>query len=112
MKDPPDIWIPELDLYITDKAILQSTSWINDGIIAAAQLLLREQTKGQINGWQSTQCCRMEGMFSIVPTNAPFVQVLHFGNTHWAVSSNVDPVGGYYSNSIGYYDSAYPLSLY
>ena len=50
-------------------------------------------------------------MFSIVLTNVPFVQVLHFGNTHWAVVSNVDPVGGYYSNSIGYYDSAYPLSL-
>ena len=85
-----NIWISALDLYIEDKAILESTSWLNDGIIYAAQSLLRDETKGQVNGWQSTQCSRNGGSFKIVPTKQPFIQILHVANCHWTVCSNID----------------------
>lgn len=65
-RDPPNIWIPTLDLYTEVKAILKSTTWLNDGIIRAAQSLLRIQTKGEIHG---LQCGRKEGHFRVVPMN-------------------------------------------
>ena len=51
-KYDPNIWLPNLDLYIRDKGILQSSGWLNDAIIFAAQKLLEDQTKGNIFGWQ------------------------------------------------------------
>ena len=38
-----------LDLYIKDKAILESTLWLNGGIIYAAQSLFRAET----NEWMA-----------------------------------------------------------
>ena len=75
--DPPNISIPELDFYVQDKTILHSTSWITDGIMAAAQSILQKQTGGKVNGWQSPQCCKRKGLFSVVLANEPFIQVLH-----------------------------------
>ena len=95
------IWIPKLDLYQHDKAILQCSAWLNDGIIHAAQRLLQKQTKGEIFGWQSTQCAKN----SSLPPQSPFVQVLHVGDCHWIVVSNLHLKDGQgLPDSIAYYD--------
>ena len=72
-----------------DKQILDSTGWLNDAIIFAAQSLLSLQTKGKVFGWQSTQLSKREGLFKVIPPGA-FVQILHISECHWAVASNVD----------------------
>lgn len=101
IKDDPNIWISALDLYQGDRAILQSTDWLNDGMIFAAQSLLREQTKEKVYGWQSTQCGKKEGLFDIVPQKCPFVQILHVANCHWVVASNINVHdGGCYSDVV------------
>ena len=110
-RTPPNIWIPALDLYTEDKVTLESTSWLNDGIIYAAQSLLRDETKGQVNGWQSTQCSRNEGSFKVIPPKKPFIQILLVANCHWAVCSNIDTKDGGCRDSISYYDSARPTCL-
>ena len=103
------IWIAELDLYKHDKKVLESSAWLNDGIIYAAQCLLREQTKGKICGWQSTQCAKNRS-FKQVSAFQPFIQVLHVANCHWVVAPNADP-GGYHTKAVGYYDSSHPLNV-
>ena len=78
-KYDPNVWLPSLDLYVRDKAILQSTGWLNDGIILATQKLLEAQTRGKVFGWQSTQLSKRKGLFVVVPRCSPFVQILHVG---------------------------------
>ena len=36
IKEDPNAWLPALDLYQRDKDILESSQWLNDGIIYAA----------------------------------------------------------------------------
>ena len=93
-KYDPNVWLPSLDLYVRDKAILQSTCWLNDGIILAAQKLLEAQTRGKVFGWQSTQLSKRKGLFVVVPRCSPFVQILHVGKCHWLTTSNVNVHGG------------------
>ena len=45
-KEESGIWISAFDLYAHDKQVLESTRWVNDNIISAAQRLLRDQCKG------------------------------------------------------------------
>ena len=110
-KYDPDVWLPSLDLYVKDKVILQSTGWLNDGIVYAAQKLLEAQTRGKIFGWQSTQLSK-RGLFVVVPQSSPFVQILHVGKCHWVTTSNVNIHGGAcYTDSICIYDSGRPTKV-
>jgi hypothetical protein len=113
IKDDPNKWLPHFNLYQQDKAILESSEWLNDGIISAAQNMLQAQTRGKLFGWQSTQFSKREGLFSVVPPSSPFVQVLHTGNCHWVTTSNVNVHGGgCYKDTIGVYDSGRPITVH
>ena len=111
-KSDPQLWIPKFNLLMRDKRILESTSWLNDAIIFAAQSLLSLQTMGKVFGWQSTQLSKREGLFKQIP-QGPFVQILHISDCHWAVASNVDvhSVGGFHNDVVGIYDSARPSDV-
>ena len=110
--DPINVWLPSLDLYIRDKAILQSTGWLNDGIILAAQKLLEAQTRSKVFGWQSTQLSKRKGLFFVVPRCSPFVQILHVGKCHWLTTSNVNVHGGAsYIDTVCIYDSGRPTTV-
>ena len=95
-----------------DKQILDSTSWLKDGIIFAAQSLLSLQSKGKILGWQLTKLSKRNGLFKSLPSG-PFVQVLHVSNCHWAVASNIDvhSEGGFHNDIVSIYDSARPSEI-
>ena len=112
VKDDSNSWISHLSLYMSDKDILDSRKWLNDAIIYAAQSLLRDQTKGKVFGWQSTQCSKQDGMFQPIPPNSPFVQILHVHQSHWIVVSNIDgKSGGSFSDTVCIFDSGRPLKL-
>lgn len=85
----PKVWIPKLDLYLSDLHILQSGKWLNDSIIGAAQALLQTKTHGKVFGWQSTQCSKRKQLFKEIPSGAPYIQVLHVSGSHWIVTSNI-----------------------
>ena len=90
VKNHQDQWIARLNLSLNDKQILESDRWLNDKIISAAQCLLLEQTKGKVLGWQSTLCSQQQGMFKPLPSNHPYVQVLHTDGSHWIAVTNMD----------------------
>ena len=102
-----------MDLHINDRAILESSLWLNDAIIFAAQALLKKQSKGEILGWKSTQCSKMEKFPPLPNCSCKFVQVLNVANSHWIVASNINVrAQSHYSNSVCIYDSGfYPVSL-
>ena len=83
---------------------MKISGWLNDGIIYAAQKLLESQSKGKISGWQSTQCCKREGLFAIVPQSSRFVQILHVDSCHWVTTSNVQS-GEPHKDNVSIYDS-------
>ena len=104
--ESPDMWISKLVLYTQDKELLQSVDgWLNDGIICAAQSLLKSQSKGRIDGWQSTQFCKQADRFQKI-MRSPFIQILHLKN-HWVTVSNVALRGNpdYMKDSVDIYDS-------
>ena len=84
-----DFWISELDLFHSDKKILNpsSTKWLTDSIVHAAQQLLKKQSK-DILGLQSPQC----GKTSFKPCfpNSKFLQTLHVRKNHWILASNIN----------------------
>ena len=102
----------KLNLFQRDKEILESTGWLNDAIIFAAQSLLAIQTKGIFSGFQSTQLCKKEALFKPVPPGA-FIQILHIAGCHWAVASNIDvqSAGGSHNDTVGIYDSGRPSNV-
>ena len=112
VKTDNDNWISHLDLYMNDKAILESTRWLNDGIMFAAQSLLKGQSKGKIFGWKSTQCSKMEKFPPLPTSSCRFIQILNVANTHWIVASNVNVhTDSYYQDSVCIYDSGvFPVS--
>ena len=112
-ENSPLLWIAKLDLYQNDKHILESTHWINDGIMFAAQSLLSTQSKGKIFGWQSTQLSKTEALFKPIPPRAPFVQMLHISECHWSMVSNIDVQlpGNCHADIVGIYDSSRPHSV-
>ena len=81
-------------------------------MMALYMWLFREQTKGKIYGWQSTQCAKNRS-FKQVSAFQPFIQVLHVTNCHWVVAPNADPkrTGGYHTKAVGYNDSSHPLNV-
>ena len=104
-----------LSLYSRDRDILCSDTmctWINDNIIYAAQLLLKEQSKGKIHGWQSTQCSNFKNLFPPVPPFSRFIQILHVGGNHWITVSNMKvPGDGIFLDSVCIYDSLCSTSI-
>ena len=108
----PNRWLPHLHLSLRDKSILESSQWLNDGLINAAQTLLQAKTENRIFGFQSTQLSKREGLFVHVPPNRPFIQVLHVAKCHWLTTSNVNVHGGAcYKDIIGVYDSGRPKAV-
>ena len=111
----PDItlWISSLELYISDREILESPNkWLNNNIIEAAQTLLCKQSEGKIFGWQSTQCSRRSQGFNLLPPRCAFIQVLHVQGNHWILVSNVTSGDGSRSiDSVGVYDSLQMASV-
>ena len=57
----PEYWLEDLDLTFRDKLILQSSQWLNDGLIFATQLLLKRQSQSGVCGLKSTQCANRLG---------------------------------------------------
>ncbi len=76
-------------LFMEDKAILQSSCWLNDNIICAAQCLLKKHTEGDILGFQSTQLCKRKKLFNSLPPKVPFIQVMNVNESHWITVSNI-----------------------
>lgn len=103
----PKMWITKENLYIQDKEILQSHSWLNDGIILAAQHLLQTQSQGKIFGWQSTQCTKHACLFKPLPDyRVPFIQILSVNENHWITTSNIKPTTeDAYRDTVCIYDS-------
>ncbi len=79
----------DLGLFVKDKLILQSTEWINDGIINAAQMILKKQFGSDIAGWQSPQCSKKVSLYKVVLDSMPFIQILNVSQCHWIVVSNM-----------------------
>ena len=57
-------------------------------IISAAQMLLKSQSEGKIEGFQSPQFGNMLAFTKIIPHSA-FLQILHVNGNHWNVVSNI-----------------------
>ena len=84
------MWIAKLGLYTHDHNILLSgTKWLNDNIIYASQLFLKKQSKGKIEGWHSTQCCKLKELFPPLAPAARYIQILNVCGNHWIVASNI-----------------------
>ena len=93
MKEDDSYWPRNLDLTFSDKLILQTSAWLNDSVIFAAQCMLREQSKmGEYRGGRALSACskRIGEKFPCLPPNSAFVQVLHVAGSHWITASNVD----------------------
>ncbi len=66
-------WLREFNLLKEDKAVLESTEWLNDKIIQAAQDLL--QKKSDMDGFQNP----LLGLkFKPVKATSPFEASMHF----------------------------------
>ena len=93
MKLGEDIWLPSLGLHSSDHAIIQTVkksstlNWLNDNIISAAQMLLKSQSEGKIEGFQSPQFGNMLAFTKI--KHSAFLQILHVNGNHWNVVSNI-----------------------
>ena len=101
---PPHVWIEteEYKLYQSDREILLHPAvWLTDGIISAAQSLLRQQNP-LIGGFQRpflVQTCGFE------IESGEFVQILHDGHGHWLTISTVGAEDG---AEVYVYDSMHP----
>ena len=109
MKEKTDYWLKDLDLTFNDKLILQSSEWLNDSLIFAAQMLLKKQSNG-ILGWKSTQCAKRAGKekFPPIPQGTPFIQILHVSDNHWITVSNINiklSKTAHSQDSVSVYDS-------
>ena len=97
---PPQKWIPELNLYMSDKNILMNNeSWVTDSIIDAAQTLIKDICP--VSGLQKV-CCGLTLSFSV--QTSEFLQILNTGNGHWLLVSTIGTV----HPTVYVYDSAYP----
>ena len=101
-------WLPKLNLFHTDKNVLETNRWLNDTIIFAAQSILKDQFS--IHGLQSTHLSQ----FQPVPPYNPFVQILHVHNSHWITVSNSSFGCGstsHFGDCVKIYDSANPSNV-
>lgn len=113
VKSDPNLWLPQLQLYIRDKRIIESSfEWLTDSIICAAQFLLKQQSKQKISGWMNTQLVKRKQLFLPVPPNARFIQILHVDGSHWITVSNIDINNdSVYSDAVTIYDSGFPANV-
>ena len=107
------MWITKLGLYSHDHSVLLSdTKWVNDNIIYASQLLLKKQSKGKIEGWHSTQCCKLKELFPPLAPAARYIQILNVCENHWIVASNIKVhCNDIYRESVCIYDSMWHTSV-
>ena len=75
-------------LYKEDKEIIQSSAWLNDRIINAAQKRLQVQAT-DISGWQSTLYQKSFPNYEVIDSEQDFVQIVHIRSYHWATVSNI-----------------------
>ena len=104
-----NFWIPELELFIEDRLILNNSLWLNDNNIRVAQLLLQKEFGSTVCGWQSTQFSKCPALFRDILDSNPFIQILHVNNSHWITISNMPFKKE--SNSVYIYDSLTPGSI-
>ena len=79
-------WIEDLVLLDTDKAIIQSNSWLNSSIIDATQKILSQQFPS-LEGFQSVGCG--QGM-TFNNMHEDFIQILHDEQRkHWLTITNI-----------------------
>ena len=82
----PKMWIADLQLTLEDRKILyNSTLWLSDTLINAAQELLKRENS-MVSGLQNVNLGMTKG-FSI--ESGEFVQILHTGHGHWHVISTI-----------------------
>ena len=91
--------------------LLKNGAWLNSAIINAAQLLLQEQCKGDVKGWQSTLLSDSADLFKPIQPNRKFIQILYL-KSHWIVTSNIDVSReSYYKDVVCIYDSLRPSRI-
>ena len=95
-----NIWIRQYNVSLDDLQVIKNSEWLNDNIIYAAQCLLLEQSESIIFGWQSTQCCKREKLFSAIPPCTPFIQILHVANSHWITTTTISRDGERHSDAV------------
>ena len=76
-----------MGLLFSDKTVLQSSDWINDNIIYAAQKLLRKEFP-DIEGLKSP-LLGTSLAFKCIPHNSKYIQILHVNGNHWICVSNI-----------------------
>jgi hypothetical protein len=97
---PAKIWIKDMKLYKFDREVLLSpTGWITDGIVNAAQSLLKKQFPA-VPGLQSVS---LGLVMSFDIQEGEFIQILHTGNNHWLTISTI----GMKHPQVKVYDSVY-----
>ena len=94
-------------MYREDKQILSGKKWLNDRIINASQKLLKKQSGGEIEGFQSTLYAEMPSRYQPVKGQQVFVQIINIHRNHWIVVSNF----GCSEGTLNIYDSLYPIYI-
>ena len=102
------LWLSSLGLYQHDKDVLCSQQWLNDGIIHAAQTILKRENNN-FHGLQSPQCGRALTFKAL--SREKYVQVLHVSNSHWITVSNVNILNAPEFDSVFVYDSMLPTKV-
>ena len=98
-KKEPVMWIQELQLSPSDRDILfNSTAWLTDSIVDAAQKLLKKACP--VSGLQSVSC-GLTMTYDVQP--GEFIQVLNTGQGHWVTISTI----GTSHPTVRIYDSLY-----
>jgi hypothetical protein len=88
-------------LRVWHQHILSSAEqWLDDDIIAAAQLLLKKNHP-HINGLRPPAETRLSSA-QLSLDSGDFIQILHIPSTHWVTLSNMNSAPG----SVGVYDSS------
>ena len=83
VKPDPKLWLPHLNLYLSDRKIIHSSDrWLTNSTVCAAQSILKEQSERKIYGWMSPQLSKRKSLFLPVPPSSPFIQILHVDGCH------------------------------
>ena len=69
--------------------LCSSTLWLNDAIINAAQMLLKQQAGDNYVGFQSTLLGK-NLKYKLVEREKPLLQILHVDTNHWVTITTLD----------------------